>query len=184
MRRIFVLLAACLVSAGVHAQPLLYARSVVNAASYIPAGLPSGSIARGSIFTVFGAGIGPASGQQVSQFPIGTTLANVSISVTQGSTTVAALPLYVSATQINALMPSNTSLGAVSMRVTFNNSRSNPLPVQIVNASFGIFSFAGGFGPGVFLNFLTSDNQPFNTPKTPAKPGQVVTLYGTGLGPV
>jgi uncharacterized protein (TIGR03437 family) len=185
MRTVFVSLALSLLGVALDAQPLLYARSVVNAASYVPAGLPSGSIARGSIFTVFGTGIGPPPpGRQVSEFPIATTLANVSISVTQGATTVAALPLYVSATQINALMPSNTPLGTVSLRVTFNNSQSNPLPVQIVNASFGIFSFAGGFGPGVFQNFIASDKQPFNTPQTPAKPGQVVTLYGTGLGPV
>ena len=41
------------------AQPYINYRGVVNAASYSPQGLPAGSIARGSIFTIFGRNLGP-----------------------------------------------------------------------------------------------------------------------------
>ncbi|HYL73538.1 MAG TPA: hypothetical protein VEU96_05000 [Bryobacteraceae bacterium] len=167
------------------AQTAIFPHGIVNVASYTPAGLPGGSIARGSIFAIFGTNIGPSTGVQVSTFPIAATLAGVSIQVTQGAATVAALPLYVSAGQINALMPSNTPLGLVSVRVTFNNLRTNPSTVRVVNSSFAFFSVASsGVGPGVFQNFVASDNQPVNSPLVTAKPGQVITAYGTGLGPV
>src|SRR5690349_8576104 len=54
---------------------------------------------------------------QANSFPLGTTLANVSITVTQGGTAVNAIPLFVSASQINAIMPSNAPLGTVTLRV-------------------------------------------------------------------
>ena len=58
---------------GAFAQlPLLYNRSVFNAASYTPGGLPAGAIAQGSVFTVFGANLGPAKAMTASSFPLGT----------------------------------------------------------------------------------------------------------------
>jgi uncharacterized protein (TIGR03437 family) len=170
--------------AALQAQTAIFPHGIVNAGNFAPPGLPNGAIARGSIFSIFGTNIGPATGVQVSSFPIATTLAGVSIQVTQGATNVAALPLYVSAGQINALMPSNTPLGLVSVRVTFNNAKSNPSTVQVASSSFAFFSIAAGIGPGVFQNFVASDNQPVNSPTVTAKPGQVITGYGTGLGPV
>lgn len=177
---------ALLFPLGLLAQaPAIFPRGILNAGSFVPAGLPSGGIARGSIFTIFGSNMGPATPAQATSFPIQTALSNVSIQVTQGATNVAALPLYVSAGQINALMPSNTPLGLVSVRVTYNGARSNPSTVRVVNSSFGFFTLGGaGFGPGVFQDFISSDNQPINTPTATAMPGQVVTAYGTGLGPV
>src|SRR5260370_23064658 len=167
------------------AQTAIFPHGIVNAATYTPAGLPGGGVGRGSIFSIFGTNIGPATPVQVSAFPIQPALAGVSIQVTQGSTSVAALPLYVSAGQINALMPSNTPLGLVSVRVTFNNARSNPSTVRVVNSSFAFFSAgASGIGPGAFQNFVANDNQPLNSPRLTAQPGQVITAYGTGLGPV
>lgn len=165
--------------------PLLYSRSVYNAASFLPAGVPGGAIARGSIFTLFGARLGPASGSQVNAFPLGTTLANVAVTVTQGGATVNAIPVYVSATQINAIMPSNAPLGAASLQVIYNNVKSNYTPVRIAGSAFGIFTALGaGIGPGILQNYVAPDNQPINSPKIAAQPGQVITLWGTGLGAV
>src|SRR5262245_2235942 len=98
--------------------PAIRLHGVVNAASYAATGLPNGSIAQGSLFTIFGTNLGPAQTATASSFPLGTTLGSVSITVTKGSTTVSALPLYVRPDQINALMPSNAPLGWVSLRVT------------------------------------------------------------------
>src|SRR5665213_150399 len=91
---------------GASAQiPLIYNRSVYNAASFMPAGVPAGAIAQGSIFSLFGANLGPATAATANSFPLGISLAGVTISVTQGTTTVSAIPLYVSPSQINAIMP-------------------------------------------------------------------------------
>lgn len=165
--------------------PLVYIRGVVNAGSFMPQGLPGGGIARGSIFSIFGARLGPAAAQSATSFPLGTTLANVSVTVSASGTTVNAIPVYVSAGQINAIMPSNTPLGAVSLRVSYANGQSNPVPVQIADNAFGIFTANGaGSGPGILQNFIAQDNQPINAPAVPAQPGQTIILWGTGLGPV
>src|SRR5205823_5836186 len=111
-RSMFRILLACAFAACAIAQPpLIYNRAILNAASFMPPGVPGGPIARGSIFSIFGTRLGPSSPTKVSSFPLGTTLANISITVSQGSTTVNAIPLYVSESQINAIMPSNAPLG-------------------------------------------------------------------------
>ena len=182
MRIVFlsVSLAAAAITAS--AQPLIFHRGIVNAASFMQAGLPSGSIARGSLFSIFGARLGPASGPPAA-FPLSTSLGGVSIQVTQGSTTVAAIPIFVGAGQVNAIMPSNAPLGRVSVYVTFNNAKSPPEPANIVADSLGVFTInSSGTGPGVMQNFVDAGHLPVNTPSVAAKPGQTIVLYGTGLG--
>jgi uncharacterized protein (TIGR03437 family) len=176
----------CSFVTGAFAQlPLIYSRSIYNAASYMPAGIPAGAIAQGSIFTVFGANLGPTTAAKANSFPLGNTLAGVSLNVTQGTTTVSAIPVYVSPSQINAILPSNAPLGMASLQVIFNNARSNMSPIQITNTALGIVTALGtGLGPGVLQNYVTSTNQPINTPKVSAQPGQTITLWGTGLGPI
>jgi uncharacterized protein (TIGR03437 family) len=185
-RAIYFALILVAFAAGVQAQPpLIFSRSTFNAASFMPAGIPGGAIARGSIFSVFGARMGPAKPVTASSFPLGTTLGNVAINVIQGSTSVSAIPVYVSASQINAIMPSNAPLGAVSLQVVSGNVRSNMSPVRVTGSAFGIFTATGtGIGPGVLYNFVAQDNQPVNSPTITATKGQVITLWGTGLGPV
>jgi len=179
---------ACLTAAAIggYAQPpRIFSRGVVNAASYAPAGVPGGGIAQGSIFTIFGANLGPTTGVQATSFPIQTSLSNVSIRFVLGSNAVNVLPLYVSAGQINALMPSNAPTGLGALQVTANNQRSNNLPVQVVSSSLGVFSVASsGMGPGVVQNFVSQTNQPVNSLQVTAKPGDTITVYGTGLGAI
>ena len=146
---------------------------------------PGGSIARGSIFTIFGRDIGPATRATVSAFPLETTFQNVSVEIIQGSATVNAIPIFVSAGQVNAIMPSGAPLGRVLARLTFNGEQSNPTPMTIAENSVGIFTAtAAGIGPGIFQNFISQTEQPFNTPSKTARPGQVVTMWATGLGPI
>jgi len=164
--------------------PIIYSHGVTNAGSYTALGLSTGSIALGSIFTIFGTNLGPATGVQVSSFPLGTTFNGVSIKVIQGTITVNAIPLYVGQNSVNAIMPSNTPLGLVSLRLTYNGLQSNPIPVRVVNDSPGIFTFTGtGMGPAAALIPVTGGLANNSTAYT-AKPGQVLTLYLTGLGPI
>jgi len=178
--------AAFLLAVSVFAQPpLIFNRGIFNAASFVPAGIPGGAIARGSIFSLFGARLGPTPPANANSFPLGTTLSGVAINVVQGSTTVSAIPLYVSASQINAIMPSNAPLGTASIQVVVNGSGGNLHPVRIASSDFGIFTARGiGIGPGILQNFIAADNQPINSPTITAQLGQAITLWGTGLGPV
>ena len=185
---VFVLQFICAVAlfAGrLHAEPLIFFRGIVNAASFMPPEGPGGSVARGSIFTIFGRDIGPEVKAQVNVFPLETTFQGVSIEVTQGNVTVNAIPIFVWDRQVNAIMPSGAPLGRVLVRLSFNGEQSNPTPMTIAENSVGIFTMAGaGIGPGIFQNFVSQAEQPFNSPSTTAGPGQVVTMWATGLGPI
>jgi uncharacterized protein (TIGR03437 family) len=76
-------------------QPILYHRGAVNAASLAPFGLPNAPIARGSVFSVFGENLGPATPQTVSAFPLAPTFGGVSLSVTQKGILTQAFPIFV-----------------------------------------------------------------------------------------
>jgi len=171
---------------GLFAQPpLIFNRSVYNAASFIPSGVPSGAIAQGSIFSIFGTRLGPTTAVSASSFPLGQSLGGVSINIIQGATSIPVYPVYVSGAQINAIMPSKAPVGMASVQVTFNNLKSNMAPVQIAPSQVGIFTATGtGIGEGVLWNFISQKDQPVNSPTITAKSGQVITLWATGLGPV
>ena len=175
-------LAILTLSAGAAAaQPTIGANGVVNVASYAGLGQPNYSIAQGSIFAIFGTGLGPAAGAQVSTFPLAYTFQGVSISVSQGGASVAAIPLYVSALQINAIMPSNAPIGSNTITVTYNQQTSGSATASVVAANFGIFAAnQQGNGQGV----VTSAQNQTVVYTAPATPGQVVNLWGTGLGAI
>jgi uncharacterized protein (TIGR03437 family) len=182
--RLSLVLLLCVGASRLHSQPAISLRGVVNSASFMAPGLPGGAIAQGSIFSIFGVNLGPSSSPALS-FPLQTALGGVSIQVFQGATNVAAIPVYVSAGQINAIMPSNAPLGMASVQVTFHNALSNASPIQIVNNSVGLFTAnQGGSGPGVLLNYDPKNPQLINSLHSSAKPGQVITLWATGLGPI
>lgn len=55
----------------------------------------------------------------------------------------------------------------------------------MTRTAVGIFAInSGGFGPGVIQNFDSAESQPVNTSRITARPGQAVTVWATGLGPV
>lgn len=167
------------------AQPTILPKGIVNSANFLPPGLPGGSIARGSMFTIFGKNLGPTTAAQQPSYPLQTTLAGVSVKITQGTTSVDALPAFVLNTQLNVIMPSNAPLGLASVRVTYNGQTSPPSPVRIVANSPGLFTSTGtGLGAGSVQNFVSPAVQPLNSPLRSAQPGQFVTLWATGLGAI
>jgi uncharacterized protein (TIGR03437 family) len=180
-----LLLSLILGQAICNAQPFIYSHAIYNAASSLPFGIPAGTIAQGSIFSIYGRNLGPTVGVQASSFPLGNSISGVSVIVTDGIISLNAIPVYVSASQVNAIMPSNAPTGSVSVRVLVNNGKSNSVPVRVGTNSLGLFTVRGtSAGPGVIFNYVSQTSQPLNSLQTPAKPGQVVTLWGTGLGPV
>ncbi len=171
---------------GLGAAPAIGINGVVNAASFKPVGVPGSALAQGSLMSIFGAGLGPADGVSATSFPLSTQLGGVSIRVSgSGGVAVEAIPVFVSARQINAILPSNTPLGEATVAVTYQNETSPPARVDVASASPGLFSAAGnGIGPARFQNLLTDGTQPLNALSSPARPGQVLVAYGTGLGAI
>src|ERR1700722_11944210 len=80
-----------------YSAPIINYRGVMNAASLTPPGLNGSAIAQGSIFSIIGQQLGPATSVQASTFPLPTALAGVSVKVIQGNTSVDAIPVLVSA---------------------------------------------------------------------------------------
>jgi uncharacterized protein (TIGR03437 family) len=176
---------ALLLSCIASAQPFIFKRGVVDVADGLPYGIAAGAIAQGSQFAIYGRNLGPANGVQASSYPLSTTLANVRVTLIRGNTTTQALPVYVSASQVNAILPSDTPVGVVSVRVEYNGARSNWIPFRVDTNSPGILTTRGtGTGPAVIQNYISADQQPVNSLTVPAQRGQVVTLWATGLGPV
>jgi len=132
--------------------------SVVNAASYISPGLPNAGIAQGAIFVVFGSGLGPA---------------NISFAP--------------------AAFQSTTPTGTGTITATYNGQASNAAPITVVANNLGIFTIgSNGQGPGIVtypdysLVSAAKDAQcggP-NTTCGAANPGDTLSLWATGLGPV
>lgn len=179
-------LAALLVSAtNAVAAPAINEGGVVNAGSFAASTLSNGGIAQGAWFSIFGSGLGPASVVVHPQLPYPTDLSGVTVRVTGGSTSVNAYLWVVSGGQINAIMPSNAPVGDAELTVSYNGETSAPAKLKIVKSTFGAFTPSqNGQGPGWVFNFIDSGNQPANTNKSTARPGQFATVWGTGLGPV
>ncbi|MEJ1938283.1 hypothetical protein WDZ92_49445, partial [Nostoc sp. NIES-2111] len=109
----------------------------------------------------------------------------VTVSVSQGGITVSAIPIFVSANQLNVILPSGAPLGPSLIRVGFQGRLGNSVQVDVVENAPGLFAASsGGYGPAVVQNVLSAALRPINTLSTAAVRGQVVTIYATGLGRV
>jgi uncharacterized protein (TIGR03437 family) len=155
------------------------ANAVVNNASYAPRGLPTSGIAQGSIFAIFGTNLGGGTLAQQQSYPLSKALNGTSIKVTVGGTSVDAIPIYTVANQVGAVLPSNTPIGEGTVVVTYSGQTSASHAITVVPSSFGTFSInQQGTGPAV----VTDANYVPITVTNPAKPGQTLILWGTGLG--
>jgi uncharacterized protein (TIGR03437 family) len=166
--------------------------SVVNNASYLTApqdskNNPIGNpvIAQGSIFVVFGTGIGPATLTYPAGLPLPTAVPasnGTSISISSGGQKMDAFIVYTSALQVGAILPSNTPAGTASVTLTYNGQTSAPFKISVVQSRLGIFtSNVQGTGPAAAQHGTSS--APITLTKA-AQPGEVVIIYGTGLGPI
>ncbi len=154
--------------------------ALTNNYSYIRQGLPNYGIAQGSIFDIWGTGLA-ASATPLQGVPLQTTLSNVSVNVTVNGTTVHPLLYFVAPTQIGAILPSATPVGTGQITVTNGSQTSAPFQIQVLKTAFGLLTMNnGGTGPAAaydknynFLGFTNAVN-----------PGETISLWGSGLGPV
>jgi uncharacterized protein (TIGR03437 family) len=163
--------------------------TIANAAGNIGFNSP---IAPGSIFIIKGTGLGPAN-LTIDPKPFqNTTLGGTSIAVTVGATTVNALMYYTSATQVAALLPSNTPTTAGgNFTVTYNGQASGAVGHGLASSNVGVFSVdSSGQGPGIvtFPDYsLLSPTKASNcggvyTTCGAANPGDTLIIWATGMG--
>jgi uncharacterized protein (TIGR03437 family) len=154
------------------AQPVIGA--IVNAASLRPS-----LYAPGMMISIFGRGLGPkeAEGLQIgADGRVTTELGGVTVLFDE----LAAPLTYVQERQINAVIPYEVfQRKLVEVVVDFDGLTSEPVNIQIVDASPGIFtSDSSGQGIGAIIN----DDGTINSPAFRARKGRFVTFYATGGG--
>src|SRR5260370_24690828 len=161
-------------------QPVI--SGIVNAARYASAPndtsgnrIGNNIIAQGSIFAVFGSGMGPATLTFAAGLPLPTSVPDAngtSIAVSGGGKTVNAYMVYTSAGQLAAILPSTAPIGLTTVTVTYSGKTSAAATITVVKSQLGIFtSNAQGTGPAAPQHGV--DSSP-SLMTTAAKPGDVV----------
>ncbi|MBK5292504.1 MAG: hypothetical protein JJE04_12615 [Acidobacteriia bacterium] len=146
---------------------------VVNATSLAP---PTASVAPGGIMSLFGSGLAPRTAS-FQGTPLPDELDGVQV-VTNGT---AAPILVISDQQINVQMPFDLEAGTASIQVNNNGRTSNTVAVAVAATSPAVFSASQkGFG-GALASHADSS---LVTRENPARPGETIVLFMSGLGRV
>ena len=136
------------------------------------------SIAPGTLISLFGNGLGPAQGfatQATAQNPYPTQAAGVEVTFDGKSAPL----LWVQDEQINAIAPWSLTPGQTTqVCVSYQGIKTNCLTWPVDNASPGVFTL-----DGVHAAALNQDGT-LNAVDNPAPVGSIVSLFGTGLGPI
>jgi uncharacterized protein (TIGR03437 family) len=143
-----------------------------NAASLLP-----GALAPGEIFTIYGSGIGPATGLSgaLDSGMMATTLGNTQVLI--GNTPA---PLYyVQSQQINAQVPYEVAgQTSTQVQVLYNGETVMNVEVSLAAASPALFTVSSGVGQVVAVN----EDGSLNSDQNPAQLSSIVVLYATGQG--
>ena len=187
MKSIQLGLLVILFASMTHAQtPAVNTGGVVNAGSYA-----SGSVAPGSIVSIFGANLASQTTSSGS-IPLPTALGNVSSVTFNG---VPAALYFVSSGQINAQVPWNvlaagSSSGTANLVVTTSTGTSAPLSVQVAPSLPGIFTVsANGSGQAIATDnadgvIAAPTGSIGGLTSHPIQIGSYLIVWCTGLGAV
>jgi uncharacterized protein (TIGR03437 family) len=153
---------------------------VENAASL--ASGPAGMVSPGEIVTLFGTGLGPTAPLQTAIDPttqkVATTLGNVQVLFNGYPAPLT----YVSAGQINCVVPYELALlSSPYVEVKYQNQTSNTYNLRAVATAPGIFTIGSGTGQGAILNSDSTYNGT-GTGFKPAAAGSTIQIYMTGEG--
>ncbi len=160
-----------LIAANLTAPPSVPANAVLNAASFAT----NVAVAPGAIVAVFGSNLATGS-QAATTSPLPTSLGTTSVTFNG----VAAPLFYVSPGQVNAQVPFNVPTGNVSVQVTRGTSTSTAQTVSVATTSPGIFIVNETNQTGAIVHL----NGTLVTTTAPAVPGEYLSIYCTGLGPL
>jgi uncharacterized protein (TIGR03437 family) len=152
--------------------PLVPTGGLVNGA------LSTSSVSPGTLASIFGDNLSTGTAQ-ASTLPLPTTMAGATVTINGEACPL----LYVSPTQINFQVPYDTPLGSATVVISTSAGTGAPFTVTVTAAAPAIFTYvnsAGQINP-VILHAATSA---LVTAASPAQPGETLTLYATGAGPV
>jgi len=196
-RRVAPFALALLITAGAQAAsvsstvPLASSPPAIAAVQDAASNTPN--IAQGSLFSVYGTNLSPSS-PGLQNFPRPTVVGGVKVTFAPvaGVAGTDTYLIYVGTGQINALLPSTVPVGYYNVTVT-NGTVSSPFFVQVVASKVGLFTQdQSGTGLAVVQNYISQSEVDVNrlttgsfsgVPISPAKPGQTLIAWGTGLGP-
>ena len=147
-------------------------QGIANAASFAPAGNP---ISPGEFIALFGTGLAKSTLTGAPPYP--PTLNGVTVLI-NGK----AAPIYfVSAGQINCLVPYSTAGATATIQVQNGTASSNTATVPVAVTSPGIYSLdQSGTGAGA----IEHANGTVVNAANPAAAGETVVVYLTGMGAV
>jgi len=161
--------------------PAIQITRVQNNYSYIAAGPAIIPVAPGSLFIVAGSGLADPAAQAVLQDStqgLPSALNGASITVTVGGVASHPALYYAIAAQLAAVLPSDTPLGAGTITVTYHGA-SSTAPILVQPVSLGVATLIGN---GTGQAIATEPDYSLVGLSHPAKPGDVITFWGSGLG--
>ena len=150
------------------------------------------ALAPGTLISIFGTDLARGRGPDGIEYWLGppapTTLGGVAVKVGSRFAPV----FYVSPGQINALIPYETTGTSTQITiVTGSNAQGNTVTVNLTPTAPGIFTVGGDREDrGAILNGADFPTASISAPEGtfpnshPARPGDVVVIYASGLGPV
>lgn len=150
---------------------------VWNAASFAPI---TNSVAPGEFVSLFGSRLSSMT-LQAPSLPLNTNLGGVQVTA---NGRLAPLQ-YVSSNQINLIVPFGISDPYVTFQVSNNSVLSNKVTLYTNHTAPGVFALnsnGGSFPSGVGPSAVRHADFSVVTPDNPAKPGETMLLYVTGLG--
>ncbi len=158
--------------------PVLFDGGVVNNASFAPSPAP---VAPGSMAALFGTSLNDGSTVLFSSFDkdgkLLTTLGGASVLVNG----VAAPMFYSTPGQLGFQVPFELATASTaSVKVTIGGQTSAAITIPVDGLAPGLFSTSQN-GKGEAAALHTDGVTPISTQK-PAKPNEVIVLFGTGLG--
>ncbi len=171
-------------------KPVIYEDGVVSAASYGIGQEPHPRVAYRSIVSIFGENFS-ATVTAADQFPLPTELAGVRVLLGPAPGIPAPL-FFVSPNQINfqALPGTSSSVSGgtvmplkATLTVVAPTGQSNVADFWLTMDSPDIFTLdSSGCGPAAILNVELDGSVSLHGPENPAAPGQIISVFATGLG--
>ena len=169
----FVLGSSVVPQTGSGSAPFLNPLGVFSAASYAP----SAPVSPGEFVVLYGSGLATSTMQATIPYPTAQGLGGTTLTVNG----IAAPIYWVSANQINAVVPYGVTGSTATFVATVNGLVSLPITVPLAPTSPGVFSLsANGIGDGA----IEHPGGAIVNQANPAKPGEIIQVFLTGLGAV
>jgi uncharacterized protein (TIGR03437 family) len=153
--------------------PAVAEAGIVSGASFL-----GGAVAPGMLVSIFGSGLGPPEGALLELD--GSGYAKTQLQGTRVLFNDVPAPLvFLSPTQVGAVVPYALDGNAVRVVVEAHGVRSPAVEVPLSDSAPGLFTLdSSGAGGGAILN----QDGSINAAENPAERGSIVALFGTGEG--